>query len=205
MTSKLTQLTEKKPSDASFLSRDAYAWMKRKITYLKNPAQMARDIKNEKHRHVNKYNLGINTPFRLGGLYFFVYNPKLKQDLPYYDVFPLVIPIERYNDGFLGLNLHYLPVRYRQMLIQKLKPLAIYNSEDEFKRLRVSYDILNASRKYKEFRPCIKRYLTPHIRSNILTIEPQEWDVALYLPVHQFKKAPAADVWNESVAEIRNS
>ena len=204
MTSKLTQLTEKKPTDAAFLSRDAYYWMKRKITTLKNPAQMARDIKNEKHRHLDKHNLGINTKFKLGGLYFFFYNPKLKDDLPYYDIFPLVIPIEKYNDGFLGLNLHYLPIRYRQMLLLKLKPLAVYNEKDEFKRLRLTYDILNASRRYKEFRPCVKRYLNSHIRSKIIDIEPNEWDVAMYLPVHQFKKAPASDVWDESVAEIKS-
>jgi hypothetical protein len=205
MTSKLTQLTEKKPENAAFLSRDAYYWMNRKIASLKNPTQMARDIRNEKHRYVDKYTLGINTKFKLGGLYFFFYNPKLKDDLPYYDVFPMVIPIEKYGDGFLGLNLHYLPIRYRQILLQKMKPLAIYDEQDEFKRLRVSYDILNASRRYKEFRPCIKRYLNTNIKSRVMAVSPEEWDVALYLPVHQFKKAPATDVWNESVAEIKNS
>lgn len=205
MTSKLTQLTEKKPENAAFLSRDAYYWMNRKIASLKNPTQMARDIRNEKHRYVDKYTLGINTKFKLGGLYFFFYNPKLKDDLPYYDVFPMVIPIEKYGDGFLGLNLHYLPIRYRQILLQKMKPLAIYDEQDEFKRLRVSYDILNASRRYKEFRPCIKRYLNTNIKSRVMAVCPEEWDVALYLPVHQFKKAPATDVWNESVAEIKNS
>ena len=205
MTSKLTQLTEKKPENAAFLSRDAYYWMNRKIASLKNPTQMARDIRNEKHRYVDKYTLGINTKFKLGGLYFFFYNPKLKDDLPYYDVFPMVIPIEKYGDGFLGLNLHYLPIRYRQILLQKMKPLAIYDEQDEFKRLRVSYDILNASRRYKEFRPCIKRYLNTNIKSRVMAVSQEEWDVALYLPVHQFKKAPATDVWNESVAEIKNS
>ena len=128
----------------------------------------------------------------------------MRDDLPYYDIFPLVIPIEKYHDGFLGLNLHYLPIRYRQMLLLKLKPLAVYNEKDEFKRLRLTYDILNASRRYKEFRPCVKRYLNSHIRSRILDIEPNEWDVAMYLPVHQFKKAPASDVWDESVAEIKS-
>lgn len=204
MNSKLTKLTENKPKDASFLSKDAYYWMRNKIASLKNPAQMARDINNEKHRYVDKYNLGINTKFKLGGLYFFSYNPKLREDLPYYDIFPLVIPIEKYNDGFLGLNLHYLPLKYRQVLLQKLKPLSVYDDKDEFKRLRVSYDILNASRRYKEFRPCVKRYLLSNIKSRVLAVEQHEWDIALYLPVHQFKKVPSQDVWNESVAEIKN-
>ena len=38
-------------------------------------------------------------PF-FGKLNMFMYNPKLKNELPYYDIFPLVLPIERYKDGF---------------------------------------------------------------------------------------------------------
>ena len=205
MDSKLTTLAQNKPENAEFLSRNSYNWMKRQIQTLRNPVQMARDIKNEKHRYVNKATLGINSKFLIGGMYFFFYNPKLKDDLPYYDIFPLVIPLERYSDGFLGINLHYLPIRYRMMLMGKLKNFAIYNDQDEIKRLRVTYDILNASRRYREFKPCIKRYLNSHIRSRILAVEPNEWDVAMYLPVHQFRKAPATDVWQESVETIRNS
>lgn len=205
MESKLTQLSQNKPENAEFLSRDSYNWMKRQIQTLRNPAQISAGIRAEKHRGVNRNTLGINTKFLLGGLYFFNYNPKLKNDLPYYDIFPLVIPLERYPDGFLGLNLHYLPIQYRYNFLTKLKKFAIYNEQDEIKRLRVTYDLLNASRRYKEFRPCIKRYLNSHIRSRILAVAPQEWDVALYLPVHQFKKENAGAVWQESVEQIRNS
>ena len=38
----------------------------------------------------------------VGKMYFYSYDPKLKDVLPYYDRFPLVIPIENYSDGFLG-------------------------------------------------------------------------------------------------------
>ena len=171
MDSKLTQLAQNKPENAEFLSRNSYNWMKRQIQVLRNPTQIARGIKNEKHRYVSPQTLGINSKFLIGGMYFFFYNPKLKDDLPYYDIFPLVIPLEKYSDGFLGINLHYLPIRYRMMLMMKLKNFAIYNEQDEFKRLRVTYDILNASRRYREFKPCIKRYLNSHIRSRILAAE----------------------------------
>ena len=39
-----------------------------------------------------------------GLMNFFVYSPKHEEKLPYYDRFPLVLPIEAYNNGFLGLN-----------------------------------------------------------------------------------------------------
>ena len=45
-----------------------------------------------------------------GVLNMFVYAPKFARKLPYYDTFPLVLPIESYSDGFLGINLHYLPI-----------------------------------------------------------------------------------------------
>ena len=51
-------------------------------------------------------------PF-FGRLNMFFYDPKLKKKLPYYDRFPLVLPLENYNDGFLGINLHYLPIPLR--------------------------------------------------------------------------------------------
>lgn len=204
--SKLTELSNNKPENAEFLSRDAFTWMKKQIQLLKNPVQIARDIVNEKDRkRLNRGStLGINSKFLIGGMYFFAYNPKMKNDLPYYDLFPLVIPLESYPDGFLGLNLHYLPYRYRFIFLNKLKPLAVYK-DDEFKRLRVSYEILNASRRYREFKPCLKRYLTSHIRSRIITVEPNEWDTALYLPVHNFRKETAGTVWQESVEQINNT
>ena len=34
----------------------------------------------------------------LGNMYFYSYNPKWKDKLPWYDTFPLVFPIEEYNN-----------------------------------------------------------------------------------------------------------
>ena len=47
------------------------------------------------------------TPF-FGRLNMFFYSPKHKDKLPYYDRFPLVLPLERYRGGFMGINMHYL-------------------------------------------------------------------------------------------------
>jgi hypothetical protein len=65
--------------------------------------------------------------------------------------------------------------------------------------------MLDASSRLKEFRPCLKKYLYSHIKSRILAVEPEEWDVATYLPVHQFKKAQPKEVWKDSLEEIRNN
>ena len=50
----------------------------------------------------------------------FVYGPKHAKKLPYYDTFPLVLPLERYSDGFLGMNFHYLPIPLRMKLLDKI-------------------------------------------------------------------------------------
>ena len=36
----------------------------------------------------------------IGKMYFYSYDAKTKDKLPYFDKFPLVLPIEEYRDGF---------------------------------------------------------------------------------------------------------
>jgi hypothetical protein len=197
MTSKLTELAqERKTEGLQMSSREAYQWLLTKIAALRNPSVIAKTIKDEELRPGR---------FKLGQLYYFYYDPKGKDDLPYYDKFPLVLTLEKYQDGFLGLNLHYLPIKYRVAFIGKLMPYAVPGKDDEIKRMRITYDILVASKRLREFRPCIKRYLTPHIKSKLLAVQPDEWDTAIMLPVHQFKGAKPAEVWKDSVEEIKRN
>jgi hypothetical protein len=196
-TSKLTELAkEYKATEYPRLSKDSITWFKEKIAEIKRPAAIIRDIAQEQSRRTNQLNLGR--------LYCFAYDPKTKDDLPYYDRFPMVLTLERYNDGFLGLNLHYLPLQYRIAFLGKLFTFAVHDDENNIQRLRVTYDILTASKRLKEFRPCIKKYLTGQIQSKIIAIQPNEWDIAALLPIQQFRKASASKVWQESVQEIRN-
>ena len=107
----------------------------------------------------------------VGKMYFYFYNPKTAKKLPYYDTFPLVIPIEMYPDGFLGLNLHYLNPKYRLILLDKLSETLTNNRYDEKTRFQISYDSLKAMSSATEAQPCIKRYLFSHIESRFLEID----------------------------------
>jgi hypothetical protein len=199
----LTTLSEQKAElNYQTNSRESYKWLMQKIGTLRNPAVASARMTKETNRYVRPSD---RQKFLMGGLYFFVYDPKGKAELPYYDRFPLVIPLKRTPDGFIGLNLHYLPLRYRINFLKKLLPLAIYNDEDEIKRIRITYPMLDASSKFKEFKPCIKQYLYPHIKSRILAVEHNEWDIAVFLPIQQFKKAQPREVWKDSIEEIRKS
>lgn len=197
----LTTLSDEKiAAQHTTMSRESLSWLMKRIRSLRTSSATIRPLTKETHRWTRTSD---RQKFLMGGLYYFYYDPKTKDDLPYYDIFPLVMPLKREPDGFIGLNLHYLPIRYRINFMRKLLPLAIYNDDDEIKRIRVTYPILDASSRFKEFRPCIKKYLYSNIRSRILAVEPQEWDVALYLPIQQFKKEQAKTVWQESVQEIK--
>ena len=92
-------------------------------------------------------------PF-FGRLNMFFYDPKLKKTLPYYDRFPLVLPLENYNDGFLGINFHYLPIPLRIKLLDRVVDFSNNTKFDESTRLNVRYNNLKS---IKLIRPTIKR------------------------------------------------
>ena len=56
--------------------------------------------------------------FAPGQLYFFTYSAQTKQ--PYYDMYPLSYVIEYQKGGFLGCNIHYVPLTQRDDLATSL-------------------------------------------------------------------------------------
>jgi len=134
----------------------------------------------------------------LGKMYFYSYNPKWKDKLPWYDTFPLVFPIERYPDGFLGLNFHYLNPKDRAVLMDQLKTFANNKKYDETTKLQLTYDMLKGFTKIKRAKPTIHRYLNSKVNSKFVLVNADEWEVALFLPVERFKKATKKQVWAHS-------
>ena len=162
-------------------------WLMSKIKDLK-PTRQA--LLNDKER--------LKTNTIIGRMYFYYYDPKLKDELPYYDRFPLVIPIERYQDGFLGLNLHYISPRQRIELLDALSDFATNSKYDETTRLRLSWAKLKTIGKAFKAKPCVKRYLFKHVDSRFLEITADEWDIAALLPFQDFQGATANKVYNDS-------
>ena len=139
----------------------------------------------------------------IGKMFMFFYDPKLKQILPYYDKFPMIILVSVDQDGFTGLNLHYLPPKLRAQLMDALYTLRNNNKYDDSTKLQISYEILTSASKFRYFAPCFKRYLYGHVQSNFLYVSPENWDKALMLPTERFAKASAATVHAESQAMVR--
>lgn len=170
--------------------KSARTWFRReaeKITKVSDKGL----IKSDPTRHVKQIIPGY--------MYMFMYDAKTKEELPYWDKFPLIFPFNKYDDGFIGINLHYLPPDYRAKLMDALYGLAFSNQYDESVRLRLSYEILDSAAKYKWFRPCVKRYLYKHVKSPLFNIDWKEWNIALFLPTERFQKHSEFYVWSESL------
>jgi hypothetical protein len=139
----------------------------------------------------------------IGQMFMFFYSPKHKDTLPYYDRFPLVFPIEIYQDGFLGINLHYLPHRLRANLMDALYMTINNKRNDTTTKLRITYEIMKSSSRMRYFKPCLKRYLAGHVLQKFIYIDPKDWDKALMLPTERFVKQSKQYVHTESVRSIR--
>lgn len=124
----------------------------------------------------------------IGKMYFYVYDPKYKKTLPLYDQLPLVIPIDYYPDGFLGINLHYLPPAARYKFLQQLLKISGNPKLNDSTKLNLSYSLLKGLANDRYFKPTIHRYLASHIRSPISIINPTDWEAVVFLPTAQWKK-----------------
>lgn len=168
-------------------TNQARAWLRAKIDDLKPSRQ---SLLKDKER--------TRDSTIIGRMYFFYYDPKMKESLPYYDRFPLVIPIEQYRDGFLGLNLHYIHPKQRLLLLDELSEFANNSKYDSSTKLRLSYDLLRRTGAAYQATPCIKRYLFTHVESRFLEITADEWDIAALIPGNNFVGASNQKVWTES-------
>ena len=130
-----------------------------------------------------------------GKLNMFFYDPKHKKKLPYYDTFPLVLPLETYSDGFLGINFHYLPIKLRVQLLDRLVDFSNNTKFDESTRLMVDYSKL---KNINLIKPTLHRYLAGRTKSQFRRIDADEFTIATLLPVQRFKKESDRAVWRDS-------
>lgn len=168
-------------------SRASREWFRKK----------AREIRSTPNKVLESGDKTVSKP-SIGNMYFYFYDAKTKEILPYWDRFPLTIVIDVYNDGFLGLNLHYLPPKARGVLLDKLLQYANNDKLDRTTKLKLSYNLLKNASNLKEFRPTIKRYLISQLKSQMLEVHPENWLPSVFLPVARFQKASNTTVWSDS-------
>ena len=154
-------------------------WYKKKVADLSNRISAARLMRDNKLKKAPTFNK----------LHFFRYDPKLKAILPYYDTFPLLMPIQSAPGGFLGINFHYLPIPLRMRLLETLDKRGFRGDYRKLKNIR-------------EVKPTIKHYLRRQFVSGFLELEEDDYAPAIFMPVAQFRKASASQVWRDSRRKI---
>jgi hypothetical protein len=157
-------------------AKDSSAW------FADSVKNINKDVKTDPNKVFTK-----NAQPQIGRMYLFVYDAKHKETLPFFDIYPLVFPIEFYHDGFLGINLHYLPPGARAALLNALMTISNNDKYDDSTKLSISYDLLRASsRKFSGFQNCVKRYLFGHVRSSFQYVHPSDWSKAVTLPLQKW-------------------
>lgn len=165
--------------------------------WYRETASKIRNVNERKLMREDESRLSLRQPI-IGSMYSFYYDPKHKDTLPYYDRFPLIFPFKKVKGGFYGINVHYLPLQLRAKLMDGLYEYANNSRYDETTKIKMNYELLTRTANLKWFKPCVKHYLTEHVRSKFMYIYPSEWDIALFLPTERFAKASKAQVWVDS-------
>lgn len=146
-------------------------------------------------RNVSQNSRLVTSRPKIGRMCSFMYNPKTKDKLPFYDIFPLIIPVDFAKDGIFGINFHYLDLNNRKALLKMIAPM---NSEKATRKsIEISYVKLRTMGS-TIWKPCFKRYLYSHIRTKIVDIPISDWEEVIKLPVAGFVKSTASGVYKAS-------
>jgi hypothetical protein len=123
----------------------------------------------------------------MGNLYFYKYDPKHKAKLLIYDKYPMAFPIKMYGDGFLGLNMHYLPTGQRKNFV---KSIMEYRETSDTPKPEVNAELFreleSTKRIYDVMPQAVHRYLYKQVKSKFITILPEEYEKAVQLKIDEW-------------------
>lgn len=173
-------------------SRD---WFRRKV-------QNLRRINRTELMQEDEITLANKSQPLIGSMNMFFYDPKHKDTLPFYDRFPLAVIVGPAEKGFYGLNLHYLPPVLRAKLLDSLMDITNNKKYDETTKFQLSYKILQGVTKFRYYKPCLKHYLTQHVKSRLARVQAPEWEIATFLPTADWAKASSNQVYKQSRAMV---
>lgn len=168
----------------------SYQWYQQQVRKLTN-------VRGQTERLMKSSGSLTNKPLP-GFMYLFFYDAKHKDTLPYWDRFPLVFPYRLIQDGFYGLNLHYLPYMARFKILAKLTDYVNNDKNDQTTKIRLSWNLVKSAATLGPLQACVKHYLYAHVESRFLNIAYPDWVTASQLPVEQFVGANKTAVWRDS-------
>lgn len=166
------------------------------IEWYRNAAQSVSSVNRRKlisNQSPQRQSKAAKRAVEVGSMYLYNYDPKLKMELPVYDTHPIVVPFTVLGDRFYGCNLHYLPHKQRAQLMDILHTIRSNDRYDDTTKLQISYQVLKRIAKKDLYAPTIHCYLKRQIKSKVMYIYPNEWDITLFLPLARFRGPKAGD------------
>lgn len=191
--SSMIDMYEKYKYDKTILTKSADWFVKEQAKIAKYRINPNRLISNDPHMQKK----GI----RVGRMYCFLYDAKTKDQLPYYDKFPLVFIWRATKTHFWGINLHYLPPYFRAKLLDALLSFRNNSKYNYSTKLKFNYQLLNGVAKYRFAKPAVKQYLFSQLRSPLAEIPAFDWFSALMIAPPRFTKSQDA-VWMDSMKKF---
>lgn len=161
-------------------------WLNQQAKLLGKQGYTGRRLLNGVHGDYSEYP-------EVGKMYMFMYDAKHKDTLPYWDKYPLVFPFRNLDDGFIGINLHYLPYQFRVMMLDKLVGIKL-RSTSRHHKIQLSWNLINGVVGYKPLVGCVHRYLFTNLRTGLRNIDSGDWATAALLPMQQFVGATMGHV-----------
>ena len=119
----------------------------------------------------------------IGKLYMFGYDAKYKDKLPYWDRYPLIICIGVSATHMLGLNLHYIPPKAREIFLESLLKYASTSTITNKTKLKVNWNKVSA---FPGAHHMIKQYLASHVKLGMMEVAPKDWHNVIHLQTQQF-------------------
>lgn len=167
----------------SYLSKQALNWFKRHADAF---------VKKREATWSKVTPLGeVTTRPMVGKLYMYKYDPKHKETLPLYDIMPIVLITKMNEDGWTGINFHYMPTIARLKIMAGLYDIQSNTVWTEKKKINVSWStasaIGQAVGKHEILSQSVKQYLANHVASPLVAISPKHWSMIIFLPFQRFK------------------
>ena len=139
------------------------------------------------------------TSIEIGKMYYYAYDAKHKDTLPFWDKYPLIFVLNKDSQGFLGLNMHYLRPDLRLAFFNKLQQFASDKRLNPRAKMLVTYQMISDFAKFPEVEHCVKRYLWTHVKTRWMEVQPEDWRNVVLLPLQSFTGMQASQVWARQI------
>lgn len=131
-----------------------------------------------------------------GRMYYYEYKA---ETVDFYDRYPLMFVMDKYkhkgHSYMIGFNLHWLSPVHRMAVMRTILTL---RSEKRFRkntRVDLEWEVLKKLSNHKLFEHCIRVYRAERIKSVMVEIPAQSWELSLFLPTARFVGGSKQQAW----------